>query len=82
MCVHWFERLVSGNLPFGVGSDQLAANGGDLVRQALNAGLVDEITATFLPVLLGKGMRLFDDLASRTKLQFVARRSHEGGFCK
>jgi len=54
-------------------------DGGDLVRQALNAGLVDEITTTFIPVLLGQGVRLFDDLASSTKLQFVAHRAHEGG---
>ncbi|MEO2035915.1 MAG: dihydrofolate reductase family protein [Planctomycetaceae bacterium] len=62
------------------GGRDVYVDGGDLVRQALNAGLVDEITATFLPVLLGKGVRLFDDLASRTKLQFVAHRAHAGGF--
>ena len=54
-------------------------DGGDLVRQALNAGLVDEITVTFLPVLLGNGVRLFEDLESRTKLQFVAHRADKGG---
>ncbi len=63
----------------GEGDKDVYLDGGDLV-QALHAGLVDEITATFLPVLLGKGVRLFDDLASRTKLQFVDHRTHEGGF--
>jgi dihydrofolate reductase len=61
------------------GDKDVYLDGGDLVRQALNAGLVDEITATFLPVLLGKGVRLFDDLVSRTKLQFVAHHAYEGG---
>ena len=62
------------------GEKDVYLDGGDLVRQALNAGLVDEITATFLPVLLGQGIRLFDDLSSATKLQFVGHRAHEGGF--
>jgi dihydrofolate reductase len=62
------------------GDKDVYLDGGDLVRQALNAGLVDEFTVTILPVLLGKGVRLFDDLASRTKLQFMSHRTHEGGF--
>ena len=62
------------------GDKDVYLDGGDLVRQALDAGLVDQITATFVPVLLGQGVRLFDDLVSRTKIQFVAHRSHEGGF--
>lgn len=61
------------------GDKDVYLDGGDLVRQALDAGLVDEITATFLPILLGRGVRLFDDLASSTRLQFVAHRAHEGG---
>jgi dihydrofolate reductase len=62
------------------GDKDVYLDGGQLVRQALDAGFVDEITTTFLPVLLGQGVRLFDDLASRKKLQFVAHRAHEGGF--
>jgi dihydrofolate reductase len=61
------------------GDKDVYLDGGDLVRQALNAGLVDEITATLLPILLGKGIRLFDDLVSSTRLQFVGHRTHEGG---
>ena len=61
------------------GDKDVYLDGGDLVCQALNAGLVDEITATFLPVLLGEGVRLLDELTSRTKLQFVAHHAHEGG---
>ena len=73
------EELI-GKAKEKAGGKDVYLDGGDLVRQALNVGLVDEITVTFLPVLLGKGVRLFDDLASRTKLQFVSHCTHEGGF--
>ena len=33
-----------------------------ILQQALNAGLVDEIHVDLVPVLLGKGVRLFDQL--------------------
>jgi dihydrofolate reductase len=32
-------------------------------QQALNAGLVDEIRIDLVPVILGRGLRLFDNLA-------------------
>jgi dihydrofolate reductase len=35
-------------------------DGGDLVRQAIGAGLVDEITITYIPIILGNGVRLFE----------------------
>jgi len=34
--------------------------GADLIRQALDAGLVDELTIIIAPVTLGAGKRLFD----------------------
>ena len=44
---------------------------GDIARQALDAGLVDEIQIDLVPVLLGAGTRLFGDLvkAPRTMKQ-------------
>jgi dihydrofolate reductase len=54
-------------------------DGGSLIQQAINAGLVDEITATFVPILLAEGTRLFDGLVSRTSLQFVSHHAFEGG---
>jgi dihydrofolate reductase len=61
------------------GEKDVYLDGGDLARQALDAGLVDEITATFLPILLGKGIRLFEDLASARRLQFKAHHPDKGG---
>jgi len=41
----------------------IVMGGGDLLRQYLVAGLVDELTLTIAPVLLGAGKRLFDGIA-------------------
>lgn len=36
--------------------------GGTAAQQALAAGLVDELQVTLVPVLLGRGVRMFDEL--------------------
>jgi dihydrofolate reductase len=41
------------------GSRHLYLDGGDLVRQGLQAGLVDELTLFWVPVTLGAGVPLF-----------------------
>ena len=43
--------------------------GADLLRQYLDAGVVEELTLTIAPVLLGAGKRLFDGI-ERTDLGF------------
>jgi dihydrofolate reductase len=47
------------------GRDIRIAGGADLVRQYLDAGLVDEFTLSIAPVILGQGTRLFDENAPR-----------------
>ena len=42
--------------------DVIVMGGGDLLRQYLEAGVVDELTLTISPVLLGGGKRLFDGI--------------------
>jgi dihydrofolate reductase len=39
------------------------AGGASAVRQGLAAGVIDEIMLNHIPVVLGRGERLFDDLA-------------------
>jgi len=39
--------------------------GADIAQQALRAGLVDEIRLQIAPVLLGRGLRLFDNLGAQ-----------------
>ena len=43
------------------GRDVAIAGGATVARQALTAGLVDELRLDLVPVLLGRGVRLFDD---------------------
>jgi hypothetical protein len=72
------ESLLDAALAVAGGRD-VAVDGGDLVRQALNAGRVDTITATFVPILLGEGIRLFEGLTDARKLQFVPSHPMAGG---
>ena len=39
--------------------------GANVIQQYLNAGLVDEFTVHVAPVIIGAGLRLFDDLDRR-----------------
>jgi dihydrofolate reductase len=52
------------------GGRDVYLDGGDLVRQGLDAALVDELCLTFLPLVLGRGIRLWDGLVRRNDLLF------------
>lgn len=49
-------------------------DGGQLIRQALDAGLVDEITATVIPTILGNGIPAFTGTQSHHSLELVSQR--------
>jgi dihydrofolate reductase len=46
------------------GDRNVGVNGGQMARQALEAGLLDEIGVELVPVILGAGTPLFADLGS------------------
>ncbi|MFI7677438.1 dihydrofolate reductase family protein [Actinophytocola sp. NPDC049390] len=46
--------------------------GADMAQQCLNAGLLDELQLHVVPVLLGKGIRLFEHLEAQTELRLVS----------
>lgn len=52
------------------GGRDVYLDGGDLVRQALAADLVDEMVLTMVPTVLGGGVRLFEGI-DRTRFRFV-----------
>lgn len=54
-------------------------DGGALVRQALDAGLVDEITLTVVPVVLGAGVPLFAGIAKQHRLDLERIRTVSEG---
>ena len=55
------------------GDKDVYLDGAALLRQALDAGLVDEMIITMVPLLLGDGVRLFDGLTARHRLTFVGQ---------
>ncbi|MHC8358619.1 dihydrofolate reductase family protein [Pseudomonas sp. LB3P81] len=64
------SHALNGNLAVAIralkqqeGARLLTQGSGDLVRQLLAAGLVDELRLMIFPVVLGRGKRLFDDKA-------------------
>jgi dihydrofolate reductase len=51
--------------------------GADVIRQALEAGLVDELTIITAPVVLGAGKRLFEGFSSSLDLEHVGVRQSQ-----
>ena len=49
--------------------DVMVMGGADVIRQALRAGYVEELTITIAPVVLGGGKRLFDDFEAALTLE-------------
>jgi dihydrofolate reductase len=59
------------------GDGLVAMAGASMVRQALNAGVLDAVRMSVAPVLLGEGIRFFDGL-EKTPVQLKAPRVVEG----
>ncbi|MGI9627405.1 MAG: dihydrofolate reductase family protein [Longimicrobiales bacterium] len=54
-------------------------DGGELIRQAAAADLIDDLTITLAPVALGAGIPLFAGLPKRYPLEIVSYHPHPGG---
>jgi dihydrofolate reductase len=48
--------------------------GADVIRQALDAGLVEELTIVIAPVVLGGGKRLFEGFSKDVELEHLGVR--------
>ncbi len=64
----------------GQGISHLYIDGGITIQRFLSAGCIDELIITIVPILLGKGKRLFGDLTQDIPLHLVNSRALGGGF--
>jgi dihydrofolate reductase len=62
------------------GTESVYADGGQVVRSFLRAGLVDELTITTAPVLIGSGLPLFGPLEADIALVHRSTTVHDAGF--
>jgi dihydrofolate reductase len=53
------------------GEQSVAIASASIVQQCLNAGLLDEIHIDLIPMLLGQGIRLFDQLNAEHRLECI-----------
>ncbi len=59
------------------GKDVHVMGGADVIRQALAAGLVDELTIIIAPVVLGGGKRLFEGFSTSLELEHLGVRQSQ-----
>ncbi len=60
------------------GKDVWLCGGADIIDQALKANLVDELTISVLPILLGDGIRLFQTNEIPKYLTLISHKSYNG----
>jgi dihydrofolate reductase len=70
------ERLAA------TGAKHLYVDGGITVQRFLRAGLVDRLTVTRVPVLIGEGIPLFGSLSGDIRLNHIATTSYKTGLVK
>jgi len=61
------------------GHHKLYIDGGYTISEFLKKGLINQLIITRVPVILGKGISLFNDLDSEINLNHVSTRSFENG---
>jgi dihydrofolate reductase len=62
------------------GLNYLYIDGGLTIQSFLAAGLIDEITITVIPILLGSGKDLFGPLPKDVRLELLSSQAFEFGF--
>ena len=62
------------------GAKHLYIDGGKTIQGFLNAGLIQEMIITQIPILIGSGIPLFGELDIDKKLRLLESRAFESGF--
>ncbi len=62
------------------GLKSVYVDGGKLVQSFLRDGLINEITLTQIPIIIGKGKRLFAETEKDIDLEFVTSKQMKFGF--
>lgn len=62
------------------GRRKVYVDGGQMIQSFLREGLIDELTITTIPVLIGQGRRLFGDIADDIPLRLTSSQSWSFGF--
>lgn len=71
------EEILEGLAEKGV--QHVYVDGGITVQAFIDAGLIDEITISLIPVLIGDGIPLFGPLGGDVPLQHISTRSFPSG---
>ena len=81
------EKFITGAIPYFVRNlkqeegKYIWLNGGGLINtQLFNAGLIDQISLTIIPVLLGKEIPLLGKQAKEVKFKMHVNNAFRGGF--
>jgi dihydrofolate reductase len=61
------------------GTKHLYADGGQIITALLEANLIDQLILTRVPVLLGRGIRLFGQLSHDVQLSHIKTESYASG---
>jgi len=61
------------------GAQRLYVDGGAVIRQFLADGLIDDLTVSIVPVLLGQGVALFGPEVPEQRLSLASSKAYESG---
>ncbi len=62
------------------GAKRLYIDGGITIQRFLAEGLINDLTITIIPVILGSGIPLFSDLKKDIQLKYIAAKTYDFGF--
>jgi dihydrofolate reductase len=64
------------------GAEHVYVDGGDVISQFLAAGLIDEVTVSVIPIVLGEGLRLTRRIGRDVPLSLAEHRAFDSGLVR